>query len=286
MKSNNLIVPINPLYRRFFNALVCFLTLSTLVAQTEDAEKTEKASEPETPGISLSENGEQLNLPGIKVRIKERYVDVDATVCLTEGLLELIACAKNTKEHESVIAIDAKAAHIHAALLLLGAKPGNPAMHMFIEGEEEGSGRWVEYQPRGSNIDVYLVVKDEDGKSVERPISDFIMKDTDRYEMPPPSEEEKEEKESFPTHTFLFAGSQLYKEENKTPKYLADIDGNVISISTFGDELLCLPGINTKGNDGLIWGVDPTHIPELGSKVILRLRPQFSDAPPAEEKEK
>ena len=273
--------------RGFVNALAALAMAATLVAQTEEVEtekKEEIPAEAKKPVVVLSQNREQLELPGIKVQIKERYVDVDATVCLTAGLLELVVCAKDTKEHESVIAIDAKAAHIHASLLLLGIKPGNPAMRKVIEGENAEDGRWIDLPPRGPKVDVFLVVKDEAGKPVERPISDFLMKDHDRYEVKLEGQEEAGT-ERFPTNTFLFAGSHVYRGGEGPPKYLADVDGNVISISTFGNELLCLPGVYTQGNEGLVWEVDSTHLPELGEKVILRLRPQAQDAPPAEKKD-
>lgn len=43
---------------------------------------------------------EMLKLPGVKINVKELSVDVEATVCLRNGLRELIACTKDTKEHE------------------------------------------------------------------------------------------------------------------------------------------------------------------------------------------
>jgi hypothetical protein len=53
----------------------------------------------------------------------------------------------------------------------------------------------------------------------------------------------------------------------------------VISISTFGDELLCLPGIYTEANDALMWQANPDKLPKVGTKVTLRLRPQNKPAP-------
>lgn len=280
MKSQNRALQTTLLHKGIMKIFVALLMVGGGIAQTDDTAPTKKAEKPE---VEMADGREELKLPGIKVNLKERYVDVDATVCLTEGLLELIACAKDTKEHESIIALDAKAAHVHAALLLLGTRPGNPARRMFIEGEEEGQGRWIDYPPRGEKIDVFLVVKDEEGKAVERPINDFLIKEEDHYDVL--EEEKNKEIERFPTNTFLFAGSHIYQGEQGPAKYLADVDGNVISISTFGDELLCLPDITTHGNDGLVWGVDSTHLPEEGTKVILRLRPQLAETPPAEKED-
>ena len=48
---------------------------------------------------------------------KYKRVVVDGEVCLVEGPLEMFACLKGTKEHESIIAVDCKAFVLHAALL-------------------------------------------------------------------------------------------------------------------------------------------------------------------------
>jgi len=66
-------------------------------------------------------------LPGLVVDFQNRCVDIKATICLDEGMLELIACTKETKEHESIVTITARPMHVHTALLLLGANNGKPA---------------------------------------------------------------------------------------------------------------------------------------------------------------
>ena len=43
-----------------------------------------------------------------------------------EGLLELVVCTKNSKEHESIVVMNARPLQVHTALLLLGARPGTP----------------------------------------------------------------------------------------------------------------------------------------------------------------
>jgi hypothetical protein len=220
---------------------------------------------------------EKLALPGVKLNIEEWSVDVDSKVCLREGLLELIACTKDSKEHESIIMIEAKPSHVHTALLLLGAKPGRPATQEAIDPEMT---RWRSFPPSGGPIDVFLVITDAAGKQTEHPISDFIARAEGHDWNPPaddPSQEPEEEK--FPTHTFVFAGSHLVGEGEGPRRYLCDLSGNVISITTFGDELLCLPGFHDNSNGALMWQVDGEKLPEIGSKVILRLRPRIEPAP-------
>jgi len=222
--------------------------------------------------------GKNFKLPGLVINFQQRCVDLEGVVCLRQGLLELIACTKGTKEHESIVVIKARPAHIHVALLLLGAKNGNPAMRKPTN--EEGT-RWIDIPPKGDPVDVYLVFKGKKGKMVERPISDFVA----------PAERKPDEKvgakngnaakdPEFP-HTFLFAGSLVRRQGQGPRKYLSDLSGNVISVVTFGDELLCLPGIHGQGDDSLMWRVDATGLPAIGTKVTLRLRPKRKPAPKA-----
>jgi len=212
---------------------------------------------------------EKLKLPGVKINIEEWCVDVESKVCLRQGMLELIACTKDSKEHESIVVVGAKPSHIHTALLLLGAKPGNPAMRKPID--DEGL-RFIDLPPRGGLVDVFLVI----GEEKEKPISEFIAPAEDAGEYGPPGEEAIEK---FPTHSFLFAGSILHGGDEGPRNYICDRSGNVISISTFGDELLCLPGIHGHANGMLMWEVDGEKLPAEGSKVTLRLRPQGKPRP-------
>ena len=261
-----------------FKRLVLLLPVLTAVALA--APSAQPAAEPESKAeapAGAEAPTTEFKLPGLVVNTQEKSVDVDATICLDEGALEFIACTKDTKEHESVVVVAARPIHIHAALLLLGAKNGNPAMRLPMN--EEGT-QWKDVPPRGDPIDVFLAWKDAEGKMVERPISDFIKRNRDETDpTEAAAEDEKAEKEKFP-HTFLFAGSILGDPKQTPREYLADSSGHVISISTFGDEVLCLPAFYSQENEALMWAIDPTHIPERDSKVILRLRPKKEEPRP------
>ena len=216
---------------------------------------------------------EPFKLPGLVINAEKRCVDVDATVCLEQGALELIACTKDSKEHESVVVVEALPVHIHTALLLLGARNGNPAMRRPINKEQT---LWADVPPRGDPIDVFLEFKDAEGKAVERPIGDFIMRSDEDGDAP------ADERAGGFSSTFIFAGSQLHGEKDGPKKYLADVTGNVISISTFGDELLCLPDIQSHENGALMWQINSDLLPKLGTKVILRLCLKKQPEMPAE----
>lgn len=215
------------------------------------------------PGID-KDTLQNLNLPGVTINLKARAVDIVSTVALTEGSLEFVACTENTKEHEAVITVQAKPSHIHTALLLLGAKAGHPAIRKIVgEGDDQ---RWLDLAPKGSSLAVSLVIPDKEGKPTERPISDFVNR-LDLEGNPDNAEAKKRLK------TFLFAGSHLIGKEDAPKAYLADKSGSVISLSTFGDELLCLPQIYGHENHALQWEAKSTHLPKVGTKIILRLKP-------------
>ena len=241
-----------------FTFFLCFTggLFLALLAVTEEEAIREPASV-----SSESEKDAQVKtpiLPGLSVNLKEWCVDVNAHTCLDDGMLELVACTKGTKEHESIVAVEATSRDIHAALLLLGAKAGRPAHSKSIG--NTGT-MWVPVPPSGHPIDVSLVFNDiETGKLIERPISEFMV---------------NEEKESFPTQTFVFAGSELIPDKDGGQnQYLADRSGNVMSITTFGDEVLCLPDIQSHDNASLNWSIAGNKLPKVGTQVTLRLRPQ------------
>jgi len=219
-----------------------------------------------------------VKLPGLVINFQKRCVDLEGFICLEEGTLELIACTKGSKEHESIVAIKAKPMHLHAALLLLGANPGNPAMRKPID--KQGT-RWIDIPPKGDPVDVYLVFDSGKGKMVERPISDFVAPAGRELDEEVGDDDADADEDNDLPHTFLFAGSLLRNNGPGPRTYLSDESGNVISIATFGDEVLCLPGVHGRQNGSLMWQVDATDLPKAGSKVTLRLRLKIKLAPKA-----
>lgn len=253
-----------PLHKLRSLIFLASLSLSAPVFAADPAPPKPAEEKAPAPEKALDEAVKKLQLPGVTINPEGRYVDVDATICLEEGALEVIACTKGSKEHESIVVIDGRPSHIHAALLLLGAKNGTPAMRRPVDKEMT---RWIDTPAQGDEIKVSLVWKKEDGTTEERSISDFL----ERSEFSDIPEEEKKNKEKFPD-TFLFAGSHLGDPAETPRKYLADFSGHVITISTFGDELLCLPDFHGQENHALAWQINSTHLPKLNSKVALRLR--------------
>ena len=243
------------------------LLMSMLGVQAEEAKPA--------PAKPAGDPLKKLDLPGVTINAKERYVDVASLVCLDDGALELIATTKDGKEHESILSVQAKPVHIHMALLLIGAEAGTPAHQKPIgEGDDK---RWMFIPARGQKVAVSLVIKDEEGNPLEKPIADFIRHVSDEAAF---IEElhtgKKPEEKKFPTSEFLFVGSHLIDAgEGKPRRYIAGESGNVISVSTFGDEMLGLSEVFGHVNGSLVWEVNTETLPKTGSPVSLRLRPVF-----------
>ena len=215
-----------------------------------------------------------VKLPGLVADTENRRIDLDAKICLDKGLLELVACTEDTKEHESIVVVKASPKIIHAALLLIGANNGGPGR---VEPVDEEQTQWRQIPPRGDALAVSLLITNADGDRVERPIQDFIRRAEpvegaalDANDDTQETKGDAAEDQSIFSR-FLFAGSVVMQDDQGNKRYSAEESGHVVSISTFGDEVVCLPDHMSKDNNALVWEVDPRHLPAVGTKVVLRL---------------
>jgi hypothetical protein len=91
-------------------------------------------------------------------------------VALRDGLLEMLCCKKQTKEHEAILSLDAQAYAVHAALVAAGAEPGKPVSFS------------PEYQaPTGRKLDVHLTWTDDKGKLQRVPAQNWVRHAIHRY---------------------------------------------------------------------------------------------------------
>ncbi|MFT7640001.1 MAG: hypothetical protein ACI9G1_001739 [Pirellulaceae bacterium] len=178
--------------------------------------------------------------------LKRKLVIVDGYICLQRGQLEMFACPKQSKEHESVVAIDCPARYIHAGLLLVGAKAGQP----------------VQFDPQyapamGDVIEVLILWKDKDGKGHKVRAQQWIRDTSTEKEM---------------SYDWVFGGSGFWTDpETKEQHYYAD-DGDFICVSNFGTAMLDLPIKSSQLSDGLLFECFPDRIPPRKTPVRLVLR--------------
>ncbi len=212
-------------------------------------------------------------VPGVTLDRQARTLDIEAEVCLREGdWLELLACAKGTKEHEAVLAVHAKPSDVHLALLLIGLEPGSP-----IRVERKGDDITV-HEPRGPRVGVWLRYE-KDGAAVEVPAHEWIVN--------------QKTKKPLEDNVWLFAGSRfemariptrpLAEDPDKQTfeekeVYSADYNGAIFSLVNFGDDVLTRRTKMDNRSDDATWGVNTAAVPRLGTKVIIRVK--ALDAPP------
>ncbi len=156
--------PLKKFFESFLRGVRCktssLLTLAVIVfvclTSKVNAEDTQPVPLNKNKTVLLDKANNQLLLKG--------------HVCLREGVLEMFLCGKQTKEHESIISLDAKAAVIHAGLLALGAKPGQSVKFQ------------PKYQPpQGQRIEIFVSWKAEDGKTHRRLAREWVRGMTVRY---------------------------------------------------------------------------------------------------------
>mgnify|MGYP005641058795 CR=1 FL=1 len=105
--------------------------------------------------------------------LTEKRILLKARVCLTEGLLEMLLCPHQTKEHESILSTEAAAFTVHTGLLALGCKEGKAASYD-LENET--------YTPAsGQVIDVFLHWVDVAGKLHRERAQNWVRRSRQHY---------------------------------------------------------------------------------------------------------
>jgi hypothetical protein len=186
---------------------------------------------------------------------KRKIVVVDGKVVLREGFLEMFACIKGTKEHESIVAVNSNAQFIHAGLMAVGAEPGSPVTFV------------PEYKPAtGPVVDVWVLWKDEQGKNQRVRAQEWIQQTKTNKPM---------------EHSWVFAGSRIHVDEGTGKRYYLADGGDVICVSNFTSAMLDLPVESSQSNADLTFKAFTERIPPIGTPVRLVLEPRLSEKKPA-----
>ncbi|NIA21073.1 MAG: hypothetical protein GWP05_03670 [Anaerolineaceae bacterium] len=214
---------------------------ATIVSPTRAA-RTE-----DPPKLSDGEKGKEIirskSLPYLVINRKDKTVTIDGFVCLREGFLELFACGNRIREHEAIVSLKARPLHINVALMLLGAKPGNP-----VTVARDGT-----FLPPAGPVFRVFVEYDKDGETVRKEAHEW-MDDADTEEMAKPQK-------------WVFSGSQM-----NNGLFGADYEGTVVCVSNFAAAILDLPYESSDKNSELLFMARTKDIPELGTKVKLILQ--------------
>jgi hypothetical protein len=206
---------------------------------------------PTTPQQEGEPQAEKATDPSKNVWLdnENKRVGMKAKVVLREGALEMLVCLKHTKEHESILAVDAPATLVHTQLVLAGAVPGKPVQF------------FPDYRPAtGQEIEIELEWKDENGKTHHALAQEWVKNHATGKQLEYP---------------WIFGGSQFAPDGY----YLAE-SGDLICVANFPSATLDLPVQSTDSDAQLLFEAFTDRIPPLGTEVTVYLKPVKKEANP------
>ena len=182
---------------------------------------------------------------------KRKRVVMRGEICLNRGALEMFACLKGTKEHESIVAVDAPAKLAHAGLLAVGAEVGGP----------------VEFDPQykpasGTEVEVLVIWADERGRWHQVRAEEWIRNIRTEKEL---------------AHPFVFAGSGFWRDERTGEEYYMAEAGDFICVSNFPSAMLDLTIESSQSTEQLLFQAWEERIPPLETKVFVVLVPKLEN---------
>ncbi|MDM8007679.1 MAG: YdjY domain-containing protein [Phycisphaerae bacterium] len=233
--------------RTVFSVLAALLFLTSVFSDRAVAEQlTESRPAAPTPQPRIVDYQR-----GVRINWQNREAELDGQVVLREGALELFACSPLTREHESIVCIDARPLHVFQALGLIGLTPGRPSDF------DPDTGRYYPASGDPVEIDVQYL---QNGRIRREPIERWM-----RRAKPGDKPGSGSDLEPQP---WVFAGS--YATENGT--FAADPEGTVISVVDFGSSIVALQDYHSDSNAEL-WLVPATErVPPLYTRCTLILR--------------
>ena len=187
------------------------------------------------------EEGEGVvTLDEVRVDLDEGTFAFDAEVVLREGVLELVACARGMKEHESIFAVDVLGRYLHAAALLLGAEPGRAVT---FQGDRE--------PPKGTPVT--FVMEYKVGDATRRIGLHELVRNKVTGK---PMEQDR----------WVFVGSsEVLTRQGR--RYLAELTGALIV--TYNDPSAIFDNPSIYGWDDTVYEANTELIPPIGTHVKL-----------------
>jgi len=279
-----------------------------LVAAVPESDERPESAEPQTPqrGVEPPEETARASGPGLSIEeepagepplppplvddpkglqrlhpdypvwidSQRKHVLMVGRICQRRAPLELFACLRGSKEHESVVVVESKAYVVHAGLLAVGAEPGSAVQFV------------PEFQPAsGTEIEVTVVWEDESGRRRQARAQDWVRDVAGMYSIfegvvaNPFDEELNLDDQSAAwknmEYPWVFAGSQFLRDERTGQQYYqADGEGDLICVSNFPSAVLDVPIRSSDSNAALLFETYTERIPALGTPVTLILTPR------------
>ena len=220
-------------------------------AEDSTEPKSAAAVDKEKQSIKITDDWKRLGKNQIWINEKSKQVMVRGSICLTEGQLEMFACPLRTKEHESIVAVEAKSSEVHATLVALGFEPGSPVQWQPKYKSATGPSIKIEARWNAKNGDL-SEEKTVDAKTWVRKSGTEKTLETD----------------------WVFGGSEIFVDTlDGTQVYYAD-SGEMVCLSNFPTAMMDVPIKSSDSAEGLLFEANTDLIPEIDTQVYLIMTPR------------
>lgn len=188
---------------------------------------------------------------GLKLDVERGLLGVPVSVAIKHDLLEYLLVGPEGKGHESLFGTAAKPSLINAALLALGAKPGQNAA--WVEPTASEPARLI--PPSGDGFYLYVAWRERDEVYLYR-IEDVISNvQTGR---------------SMRRHRWVYLGSRFASPRPGEPEvFVADATHNIINLSFFYSGNTLLTAALEECQEQTIWSANSPLLPPTSQNVQL-----------------
>lgn len=191
------------------------------------------------PSILNLGNG-TYKLANIIIDKRKGEIRVPGKVNMQEGLVELLACGKWGKLHESVLVIDVQPYYLQLALLLLGLEPGNKPLA--YQGDP--------HTPVGDHVDIFVEWKNN-GKIVKKRGEELVFNRVTGKPM----------KKTY----WVFTGSLI-----QNGIFLAQVEQSLVT--TFHDPATIIDNPLPAGGDDTLYYANKKVVPPVGTPVTMVIK--------------
>lgn len=290
-----------------------FVSPGSVAAEDPKPEESKPVVWPELSKTAIPLNKKKT----VWLDAKPKKVILKTQVVLEKGLLEMVCCLSGRKEHESILALDGKAADVHAGLVALGISPGEVAKV------------YPEYvPPKGPKLNLVVAVEGKDGKVKRTDVRKWIRSATRRYfatelkslpkEIKLPKEPDLRYDEKFSELFYfgtmsekdrqtclalssdkifqkavnaifeksqpkkmeaewIFTGSTFDKDPETGKEYYMAEGGRFICVANFYEATIDIAEKSSAENGELVYEADPNLVPVLGTPVLLEISLKAED---------
>ena len=194
------------------------------------------------PNVISQDEAQIIHLKGIEVNLQQKTIDIDGTVNMNKGLVELLATAPGGKEHESVLKLYCNPSLLHTALLLLGLETGGG-------GKKQGDDDPI----YGGEMYIYVSWKEKDKHKIYR--AEQLVKN-------------QRTKKPMAPCKWVFTGSRFNKDQRSGKSiYMANISG--VLIATFYDPDAIVNNPLPERSDDTVYYSNSDILPKTGTPIKI-----------------